>query len=521
MRILSLKPGHDGAIAQIDDGVLTFNLEPEKDSFPRHGEVSAATVLAALEMCDGPPDVLAIGGWHKTVGSRNIGQYSGYFGLKPPAVHAGSVLGRPVRIATSSHERSHVLMAAAMSSQAPLRDCIVLVWEGVIGAFYRWSDYGRQIERIHVMSEPGARYSSLYALADPNFSDEGGYLRDEYAGKVMALAGLAGDAGDARPAEHRLVQRLMEAETFYPFDKRALEDSPIYNASPEAPAVCRAARLLSDQLFARFEQAARTELAPGLPLLIAGGCALNCEWNRRWRDSGLFSSVEVFPCGNDSGSAIGTAIDAGVTLGGEPRLQWSVYAGAEFEDDAGAVDLSGWHPSPLDFDSVARRIDAGAVVAWVQGRAEMGPRALGHRSLLASPLVKSSHDRLNEIKRRESYRPIAPCCLLEEQHKWFDGREADPYMLYFARVLTDALPAVTHHDGTARLQSVGPDGPTALRSLLRACSRHNGYGVLCNTSLNYPGSGFINRLSDLIEFSQLHRIDDVVIDDTHFVASRP
>jgi hydroxymethyl cephem carbamoyltransferase len=152
------------------------------------------------------------------------------------------------------------------------------------------------------------------------------------------------------------------------------------------------------------------------------------------------------------------------------------------------------------------------VVAWIQGRAEIGPRALGHRSLLASPLNADSKDLLNRVKRREDYRPIAPACLLEELPQWFEDAREDPYMLFFANVATDALPAVTHVDGTARVQSVGPDGDPRFRALLEAQSRHTGYGVLCNTSLNYKGYGFINRAADLFSYCEAHRIDHAVID---------
>jgi hydroxymethyl cephem carbamoyltransferase len=230
--------------------------------------------------------------------------------------------------------------------------------------------------------------------------------------------------------------------------------------------------------------------------------------------------VFVPPCANDSGSAIGTAVDAQVALGGPCRLEWDVYSGAEFEFDT-QPDPARWSERPADSAALAARLADGAVVAWVRGRAEIGPRALGHRSLLASPLHPRSRERLNAIKRREDYRPVAPCCLLEEQHRWFDSDRNDPYMLFFANVITDALPAVTHRDGTARVQSVGPEGDPALRALLQATAAHTGYGVLCNTSLNYPGLGFINRASELFRYCQQNEIADIVIENTWYRRNGP
>jgi hydroxymethyl cephem carbamoyltransferase len=163
-------------------------------------------------------------------------------------------------------------------------------------------------------------------------------------------------------------------------------------------------------------------------------------------------------------------------------------------------------------EKLARRIFDGGVVAWVQGRYEIGPRALGHRSLLASPLIANNRRRLNEIKHREDYRPVAPCVLADEVDRWFDAASSDPYMLYFARVLTDRLPAVTHVDGTARIQAVDEIGDAALKDLLRAFRCISGVGVLCNTSLNFRGHGFLNRMSELIEYCSQTGITDIVVD---------
>jgi hydroxymethyl cephem carbamoyltransferase len=365
------------------------------------------------------------------------------------------------------------------------------------------------------MAGPGQRYSALFALADPSFPDSRP-PRQQDAEKLMALAGR-GEAGDAADAEEReAVQRILQLRTVQPFDKAAFRGHPLYNVGVDTPRVHRAAAHITDRIFEIFHQAAITELPAGLPLVIGGGCGLNCDWNRRWAECGHFSDVFVPPCANDSGSAIGTAVDAQVTLGGECRLEWDVYAGAEFEHDT-QPDPAHWTTQPPDPRELAQRLADGVVVAFVRGRAEIGPRALGHRSLLATPLRAEMRDRLNAIKRRESYRPIAPCCLLEQQPQWFDSDRNDPHMLYFARVNTPALPAITHTDGTARVQSVGPDSDPALRELLQHTSALTGYGVLCNTSLNYPGLGFINRASELFPYCQQNNITDIIINNTWYV----
>ena len=396
-----------------------------------------------------------------------------------------------------------------MGPAAPYEDCAILVWEGTIGALYRWRDNGTRLSHLPVLSEPGARYSALLALADPSFPDTGAYPRTEAAGKVMALAGYADAA--VTSGEEAAVDRLLSLTTTYPLNKAAFRDTPLYNCGVHTPTTHRAAAWLGDRIFELFYDAAERWLPRNLPLLIAGGCGLNCEWNSRWLKSGLFAEVFVPPCADDSGSAIGTAVDASCHLGEPCRLDWDVYRGAPFRVDQAADDQR-WTSQPLVERELADLIVSGDVVAWVQGRCEIGPRALGHRSLLASPFVTASRDRLNAIKRRESYRPIGPCCLAEELVKWFCPPIDDPHMLFFSTVTTQRLPAVTHVDGSARVQSVRSDGPSGLRRLLLAMRQATGIGVLCNTSLNFPGRGFINTSSELFAYAEQTGIDHVVVD---------
>jgi hydroxymethyl cephem carbamoyltransferase len=514
MRILSMHSGHDGAIAYIEDGVLRFSIEAEKDSFPRYSAVRAQLVMEALEAADSFPDVVAMGGWHKWAGGLRPGLGAGYMGLDEPQVHEGNLFGRPVRYFHSSHERSHVYMSTGMAPQAPIDECAILTWEGVIGHFYHWRKGGAEIDSFPVLDQPGQRYAALFCLANPAFADRGRTPDHTQSGKLMALAGYADLDTPVPPEVAQAVDWILETPRIDPMEKAELADSPLYNAGVHTPLVHRAAAHISDRLFEIFLETAKAQLPAGLPLLISGGCGLNCEWNRRWEDCGHFSEVFVPPCTNDSGCAIGTGLDAQFTLDGPKRLEWDVYTGPEFDRDTEPGPE--WERVPLDNDALAAAITDGAVVAWVQGRAEIGPRALGHRSLLASPLRAETKDLLNKIKKREDYRPIAPVCLLEEVGKWFDDDRNDPYMLYFANVTTDALPAITHVDGTARIQTVGPSGDPRYRALLQAQSRLTGYGVLCNTSLNHKGLGFINRSSDLFYYCERQGVDHAVVEDAWY-----
>ena len=168
---------------------------------------------------------------------------------------------------------------------------------------------------------------------------------------------------------------------------------------------------IATQIFDVFYQFAKANLKKSKPLVIAGGCGLNCDWNTKWKETGLFSEVFVPPVANDSGSAIGTAIDAQFRFTGNPKIDWDVYSGLEFSSGrlvrSGASMTSTRRTTMMIADMLANDL----ILGWVSGRYEIGPRALGNRSILAAPFRESTRVRLNEIKQREQFRPIAPVCL--------------------------------------------------------------------------------------------------------------
>ena len=510
--VVALKPGHDGAIAALDDDRLLFSIESEKDSFERHTAVTPSSVFAALEHLGEIPDVIAMGGWFKDqlLGSRSLG--AGYHGLEPQR-RTTTMLGKQVTHFTSSHERGHLALSMALApQQAPLT--AVLCWEGNLGHFYLVDDRWKVTESLPVMRGPGGRYAFVFGLADPRFPAVASIPRLEDAGKLMALAAFA-DPQSAEPAVVETVDRILGARFLDP--KRTYHDSPLFNAGVQSEVTKSAAALITDRIFELFADVAVKRLPRDIPLVISGGCGLNCDWNHRWRELGHFSSVFVPPCTDDSGSALGTAIDARFAVTGEPSpIEWNVYSGLDFERDS-EPDPARWERRGADHAALAAALAEGRVVAWVQGRWEIGPRALGNRSLLAEAYNASTKDRLNQIKQREDYRPIAPCCRLEDAGKVFNEDFEDPFMLYFRTVRPGAVPAVTHVDGSARAQTVTAQSNPPLYSLLSAFAEQTGAGVLCNTSLNFRGHGFINRMSDLVHYCESRGIGDFVVGDAWYI----
>lgn len=506
MKIVAYKPGHDGHIAYLKDGNLEFSIEAEKDSLPRYTEISPSIFLRSLNYIEDTPDVVAVSGWVKGNHSRSTPVGAGYWGSDEKSIidTTQNIFGRESRFFSSSHERSHLLCAYGLSPFPQGQPCYALIWEGSIGAFYHIDHEVRVTKIADVLEGPGYKYNFLYGLADPSYSTG---IRREDAGKLMALSSF-GEPGQSSADEQKLIEFLMAQDHL---DKRDFEWSPYCDIGIEVQAFKNLARRFSDVMFDRFYRFARDHLKDRLPLLIAGGCGLNCDWNSRWRNTGLFSEVFVPPCANDCGSAVGTAIDALRHYLGCAKISWNVYSGEEFEfDEAELVDFSA---SPLNFQRVAALLKEERVLGWVQGRCEMGPRALGNRSILAAPFTTEMQVRLNEIKQREGFRPIAPICLDDELARCFEPPDPSPYMLYFQKMTVGALRSVTHVDGSTRLQSVARRQNPMMYELLTEFRKIAGYGVLCNTSLNLKGKGFINRMSDLALFAKARGLDGFVVGD--------
>jgi hydroxymethyl cephem carbamoyltransferase len=514
--VIGTKPGHDGGFAVIEDGRLVMSIECEKDSYPRHASLTPSALLQAAGVVDRVPDVFAIGGWHQRTphGVRRIG--AGYYGSSPGAGRPARLWGREVRVHDVSHERSHVMMAVGMAPPQAESQA-VLVWEGDLGHFYELDASGAVTSRWPVMSEPGARYSLLYGIIDPTFPDFGAFPRLSDAGKLMALAAY-GNSDDADDAIGRSVDDICTTRTCYPAPKHLFRGAPFYNVGVESAVAHTAAALLSSRICGAFEQRAIEVFRPGMRLCVSGGCGLNCNWNARLRHLGLFSSVFVPPCADDSGAALGAAIDAFHSLTGQMSVNWHVYSGLEFVCDIASAD--GWNVSDYDVRAIAQWVADGDVIPWVQGRSEIGPRALGNRSLLASPFNISTRDRLNDIKRRESFRPIAPCVRQEDLHRVSDDVFSDPCMLFIRRIVNIDLKAITHVDGSARCQTVTSHSNRKLHDLLSVFSGQVGIGVMCNTSLNWPGRGFINRLSDLLAFCDVNNLYRCVVNDRVYERAR-
>jgi hydroxymethyl cephem carbamoyltransferase len=515
MRILAFKPGHDGAAAYLEDEHLVFCIEAEKDSYLRYDPLNPETFLASMSRLSGTPDIVAVGGWRRALWEGDLACGSGYRGHEQDTNHVtrSTFVGQPVTWFSSTHERSHLLCSYGLSPYPQGKRCYALIWEGHIGAFYE-IDERVQITKIgDVLSDVGIRYLYLYHLAKCD-----GQIDFGAAGKLMALAAY-GHLTSLSEDEKAILDYVINASGLRLSDAAAQFDTPFLGIGVESQLFKDLARKFSNRLFDIYHNFATKNLKQGYPLLIGGGCGLNCEWNSAWADCGLFEDVFVPPCCNDSGSAVGTAIDAQFHQTGSAKISWSVYCGEEFIIDAAPSEKL-WHKHYACPDEIAKRLLQGEIIGWIQGRYEMGPRALGHRSILAEPFAKNTRSKLNIIKQRESYRPVSPMCLDSEVKLFFQGLAHSPYMLYFYKVLDRRLQAITHVDGSARVQTVNAEQEEETGRLLDAFKRLSSVPILCNTSLNFTGRGFINRMSHLIEFAETSGLDGFVVGKNLYVLRR-
>jgi carbamoyltransferase len=254
-------------------------------------------------------------------------------------------------------------------------------------------------------------------------------------------------------------------------------------------------------------------------LTMAGGVALNCVANTRLLAEGPFRRIWVQPAAGDAGTALGAATAVAAELGDRVTpmrdaalgREWSA---AELEQILRTARVP--YECPPDIATAAAEVLADdGVVAWFQGRSEYGPRALGHRSLLAHPGRPGNLERLNDIKGREQFRPVAPMVLAERADEIFGrGPLPSPYMLFVHDVepsWRDRLSVVTHVDATARAQTVDPTVDPLTAALLARFAELTGLPVVVNTSLNTAGRPMVDSPTDALELFGSAPVDALVL----------
>lgn len=261
-------------------------------------------------------------------------------------------------------------------------------------------------------------------------------------------------------------------------------------------------------------------------LSFSGGCALNSVANAKIKSEAGFENIFIYPAAGDNGLSIGAALYgyfSNVNTKPTKKQNWqarNVYLGKEYSKKEITETLSN---SPFHFefigedtDLIANKIYQGNVIACWRQRAEIGPRALGHRSILASPFLSSTKDHINlNIKARETFRPLAPIVILEKSETYFKMSEESPYMLgvYDVREkYKDKLSTITHIDGTARTQTIRKEDEPFIHKLLCSFETLSGFPILTNTSLNGKDEPIVESPLDALNFFGNSNINYLYLD---------
>jgi carbamoyltransferase len=469
-------------------------------------------------------DHFAIDGWHAH--SRNLFQWNAREHHFPRAAYIQTPLEAellaPLRIKQLDisyrswpHYAGHALGAYCSSPFAAQgQSAFLLSWDGGMVPYLYYYDAtadgaGAILNIGPLFSIVGDLYAEIAAGRGPFNANPSGFESLGTPGKIMAYVAY----GNARDD---LIERFRNYFDTLP----ALTDASMaanYGANLEILQQIRADDVFNNaddnDVITSYHAFIQIRLLEALQMLIAtrpdldrrlcfaGGCALNIKWNQAIRNSAMFEQMWVPPFPNDAGSALGAACCAMVAEQGLTALDWTVYSGPLFLND----ELPhGWSARECELDELARILhEDGKPILFLDGKAEIGPRALGNRSILAAANDTTMKRHLNEIKNREDYRPVAPICLEQYAHEVFDPGSSDPYMLYDHKIREDWLdrvPAIMHEDGTARLQTVNEQQHPRIYALLHAYHALSGVPLLCNTSANLKQKGFFPDLQSAAQW---------------------
>lgn len=490
MNILGISAGfHDAAITLLDDGEIVFAGHSERYSKKKNDENLSLGLLHEVTKYNIQHIAYYERPWAKQLRQLYAGQ-----GIEWNKLTAKQILTQQIgrefnrfpndRISTHNHHLSH---AAAGFQTSPFDRATVVVIDA-IGEWDTISIWGAEYDKTGQ-----ANYTRLWRQRYPHsiglfYSGATGRVGLRPLDEEYILMGMAayGDRRHAVPMQDRLIA--------HEYDIRFRENLHIGLNEDFMPGtsdmdIAAGAQELAEQLILNVMTRAK-QFAWSDNLVYMGGVALNCAANSRIGN--YFENIWIMPCPGDSGSSLGAA---GLVWG--RRINWN------------NAFLGHLIPGPYPVNGALDALLTDRIVGVASGRAEFGPRALGNRSLLADPRGKEIKDQVNEIKRRQKFRPFAPVILEELADTYFDmprGWDRSRYMQTIARCrLPDLFPAIIHHDGTSRVQTVPRDG-SGIRELLEKWYVMTDCPMLLNTSLNIRGEPMVNDRSDADRFEKLYGV---------------
>jgi carbamoyltransferase len=523
MRVLGINAVfHDPAAALVVDGQVVAAAEEERFSRRKHGkrpvpfsawelpEQAAAWCLEYAGLRPGDLDAVAYSfdpGLCRDAASLGLNDPWDHlrvdYARRAPQFLAAALPGLdPEQVRFVPHHVAHAA-SAGLAVPPAAGDTAVLVLDGRgevashLGGVYRDGEL-QTLASQELPHSLGLLYEDLTRHLGFQHSS------DEY--KVMALASYG------TPRFLPLLRDLVRTTDAGGFTVERIDWSALAKARTADGEMTDAHADLASSIQARLEEvmldlARWVHDAAGGPrtLAMAGGTALNCVANARIAAEGPYERVWVQPAAGDSGTALGAALHVARAAGQVAPMDGAAlgrgWTDEELEAELRRAALPYTRPDSIAAEA-ARVLADNGIVAWYQGRSEYGPRALGHRSLLAHPGDPDTTARMNDVKGREQFRPIAPMVRAERFADIFDGVYPSPYMLFVHRVKPewkDRIPAVTHVDGTARVQTVHTESEPLVAEMLAEFERLTGLPVVVNTSLNTAGRPMVDTPREAME----------------------
>lgn len=529
---------HDAAAALVEDGHVVAAIEEERLNRIKHSSKGAVNAIQQCLRFKGvrlsDVDRLVYYGTEEGCNAWMRNLFYGSHDAEPVVTYRqlihdmlNSGIGEDIEDAKLCFVHHHLAHATSAFVQSGLPESLVLTidgaGDGLSGSVSGW--HGRRYEVMASFSESislGTFYGRVIQMLGYGFTEE-------Y--KVMGLAPY-GDPQRFRSDFDRLFTLLPDGgyilhwqllESLYSLAPVRKRKQPIMQAHKDISAALQETlELIVFHILRHFRS--RT----GIPALcMAGGVAHNSTLNGKILCSGMFNDVFVQPASGDSGCAVGAALfpflqpDSPTSHLASPRIRhvfWGSDVGTEDEIE---IALRRWgacvrveHTQEI-VQRCADLLAAGEVIGWVQGRSEFGPRALGHRSILADPRPASNKDQINAmVKKREGYRPFAPAVLEERAADFFElpHHGTAPFMSFTLKVRAEArelLGSTTHVDNTARVQTVSRQVDPLFWELIAAFGNRTGVPVLLNTSFNNHAEPIVDSVDDAVACfltTGLHRL---------------
>ena len=497
MNYIGISAGfHDAALSVINNrGDILFAGHSERYSKNKHDKhLSMGIVEDALTYCDSKDIELHYYErvWMKFLRQIRSGEKPKLSNLSVKEIIGTGLLyklqdGRGSKVYTHNHHLSH---AAAGFQTSAYNDATIVVIDA-IGEFDTisiWNAWYNKNGKAQYKKLWGQRYPDSIGLFYSAITKRVGLrpLDEEYILMGMAAYGKRNLSKELKEMSDTLVKSYKDI-TFKDNLHIGVPDTFLGDAN-EMDIAC-GAQLIVEQLITNVISKARA-LGGSKNLVYGGGVALNCLANRLLGN--FYDNIWIMPNPGDAGSSLGAAC-----LGYGKRVNWTnAFLG---------YDIIGPYPTNRILDSLL----TDKIVGVANGRAEFGPRALGNRSLLADPRGTEIKDKVNEIKRRQKFRPFAPVILEEYADTYFDmphGFNNSRYMQSIARCrVPDLFPAIVHYDGTSRVQTVPKDG-SGIRELLEKWYVLTGCPMLLNTSLNIRGEPMVNDRKDADRFELMYNV---------------